>query len=184
MPNYVNRVGETIGDLEVQTILRYEKSEPVYGCRCICGAAGVGIKHDAFRKGTARCTSSLHGRPEVRPSATSAISVGSRGNGWAEFYHEQLNQPQPEPAPETVDPYVAKLRAARDEAATAYKRKAVDQWSQYIKHGVAHNWNVAGMIDLKDWLTVPEQYRQDILDKQASGYYEKKKQEAKNAEKL
>jgi hypothetical protein len=171
MPNYVNRVGETIGDLEIQTILRYENSEPVYGCRCICGAAGVGIKHDAFRKGTARCTSSLHGRPELKPTPTAAVSVGSRGNGWAEFYHEQLNQPQPEPA---LQPDVEGERRKAEKAAQQerYLAKLRSDWQQYRRFGYAHGWNLSKMISLENWYKIADYFRDQIMERMSSGYYE------------
>jgi hypothetical protein len=80
----------------------------------------------------------------------------------------------PEPEPETtVDQYVHGLRAARDAENKRRIAVARDQWCGYIGHGVAHGWNLEKMLDIKDWLKLTEDYRQGILDKQASGFYEK-----------
>lgn len=166
MKGYVlKEIGEVIDGFRIDSVLGYSSNEPVYSTTCgECGTSGVAIRHDDFRKkGKPRCSSSTH---------FSAVKEKL----------PQLSLP-PETEPVSVNDYVANLKATRDAAETAYKRKAAEQWCSYIRHGVDHGWNLDKMIDIRDWLKVTEQDRQSILDKQASGYYEQKK-EIKSAEKL
>ena len=119
------QIGEVIDGLEVQTILRYEKNEPVYGCLCLkCGTHGVPVRHDEFRKGTARCISSLHLHGGVHTEAGSIHgSAQVRENNrvtWSDWRQQepqaQRSEPQATPDPEAQRREQAKLEDIRQAA--------------------------------------------------------------------
>ena len=154
MKSYVlKQPGEVIDGFRIDSVIGYSSNEPVYSTTCFdCGSSGVAIKHAEFRKGTAKCSSSTH-----FVATKEKLPVFSL-------------PPQSEPEPETitVDQYVHGLRVARDDENKRYIAVARDQWCSYIRHGVAHGWNLDKMLDIQDWAKLPEEYRQGILDKQAS----------------
>lgn len=68
------RIGEVINGLEIQTILRSERGQPVYGCLCReCGAKGVPVRHEQFNTGAAKCISSMHGRQRYQPTTIKKV---------------------------------------------------------------------------------------------------------------
>lgn len=161
MKSYVLKaLGETIQGFTVDGVIGYHAGEPVYTVTCsACGVSGVSVKHDEFRRGSARCSSNSH----------FAVTRGKL---------PQLSLPT-DPEPETtVDQYVLGLRAARDAERKKYIAVARDQWNEYIWFGIDRGWKVEKMIDAHDWLNVPLEYREQILEKQKSGFYEAQKTNA------
>lgn len=70
------QIGEVINGLEIQTILRSERGQPVYGCLCReCGAKGVPVRHEQFSTGAAKCISSLHGRSRFQPTTIQKVKA-------------------------------------------------------------------------------------------------------------
>jgi hypothetical protein len=68
------KIGEVINGLEIQTILRSERGQPVYGCLCTeCGARGVPVHHEKFNNGAAKCISSMHGRSRYQPTTIQKV---------------------------------------------------------------------------------------------------------------
>ncbi len=176
MKTYTTKsLGEVINGLEVQTIIGYD-SAPVYSCRCTeCGAKGVTVRHEQFTNGTSRCTSSLHGKVRVMPAASSTAEVRSRDGGWAEHYSEKL-KPQEEP-PSAVDPQIAARKAkqaAENQRRTSELRR---QHHRYFNHCLSHGWPMDKAFTFAQWCSIDDFYRAQILERQASGYYEKNHQE-------
>jgi hypothetical protein len=172
---YISRLGETIGGLYVSSILRFVDNEPLYSCKCLeCGST-VPIAHRLFRQGNARCTSSIHGHVQTKPATSSSSQVGIRSDGWAEHYAEML-KPQEEPPP-GPDPEIAARKAkqaAENQRRTAELRR---QHHKYFNHCLSHNWPMDKAFTFAQWCSIDDDYRGQILERQASGYYEKDTQE-------
>jgi hypothetical protein len=132
---YVNLIGQTVaGCLEIYTILRYQANEPVWGARCLeCMSTGVPIVHDDWRKGRAKCVSSLHGKEPVKPSSTAVAQIISRDDGWAEHYAQQLapTVPSDQPQGPVTVPDPEKEKRDREYLEGVYKaaaRAGVNLW--------------------------------------------------------
>ncbi len=159
MPNYVlKKLGEVVDGFTIDGVIGYHAGEPVYTVTCGgCGVSGVSITHNEFRRGTAKCSSTSH-------FATIKDKL------------PRLSLP-PEPEPETtVDQHALDLKAKRDAERKRHIAVARDQWNKYVRHGIDRGWNLKKMIDIKDWLNVPLEYREEILEKQRLGFYDRHKE--------
>jgi hypothetical protein len=176
---YISRLGETIDNLYVKSILRFVDNEPLYSCECLeCGST-VPIAHRLFRQGNARCTSSIHGHAQAKPATSSTGEVRSRDSGWNEYYAEKM---KPEPVPPPVPDPEIEARKARQAAETQRKTAELRrQHLQYYDHVLTHNWPLDKAFTFKQWCSIDAFYRAQILERQASGYYEKDTQEKNNA---
>jgi hypothetical protein len=155
----LKEIGEVVQGFTIDTVIGYHGGEPVYSCTCGgCGVSGVSVKHSEFRRGTAKCNSVSHFA--VMKEKLPVLSL----------------PPEPELEPITVDEYVLNLKAARDAENKRCIAVARDQWCSYIAHGASNAWHLDKMLDIKDWAKLPLEHREEILEKQRSGFYEKQKE--------
>jgi hypothetical protein len=171
MKNYiVKQPGEIIGDFQIETITRYEKGEPVYSTHCeVCGVSGNPVTHDQFRKGTARCLSSMHGKAEIVPSGSASAQVTGRGNGWDEYYSAKLSaQATPEPPKvDLAEEQREKRRAAEQQRWTEVMH---GKFRQYFNHALANHWLLEKLWSFAQFCSICD--IDAFLAKQKSGYYD------------
>jgi hypothetical protein len=135
----------------------------------VCGASGNPVSHDQFRKGTAKCLSSLHGKPEIKPSTSSTGEVRSRSDGWDEFYSEKLSAPPPpeQPKVDLAEEQRKANRAAEKKLRSEIMRK---KYRQYYNYAVTHGWPLDKVWHFDDFSAICD--LDGFLAKQASGYYD------------
>jgi hypothetical protein len=162
---YTSKLGETINGLYISSILRFVDNEPLYSCKCMeCGST-VPIAHKLFRQGNARCTSSIHGRPDIKPAPSSTAEVHSRSDGWAEHYAEKLKrveQPKQQPRldPET-EAWLKQKADAKQRRTDAIKA----EYRKFYAHAFMNDWDMKKIMSLQDWFNLSDHHRAQVLER-------------------
>ena len=154
---YQNLIGQTIGQLEIYSIGRYENNEPIWLCRCLeCGSTGVAIPHRLFRQGNARCPASICGQPETLPAPSSRLQVTSREYGsipWVQPVTEEEQQP--------VDPEVERRQAAK----AAEQQRLRTTYREYWLHQTKTKIKDSDIVPFERWRQLQPSTRQMVLDR-------------------
>jgi hypothetical protein len=103
--------------------------------------------------------------------------VGSRDDGWAEHYAEML-KPEEE-TPPAVDPEIAAKKARQTAENQRRTAELHQQHSCYYIHCLTHGWPLDKLFTFKQWCSIDDFFRAQILERQASGYYEGAQEETK-----
>jgi hypothetical protein len=153
LKTYVNNVGQDIGTFHVDTILRYVRGEPVYGCSCECGAKNVAVAHDDFRLGTARCSATGHfAAMSAREHREQAAATAAR---------EQARQHRTEVEREQAER--AGRKAAREKAERERVERVEAEFRRYGKH-VLFVWDRRDwLLPLQHWMRMSDEARQLVF---------------------
>jgi hypothetical protein len=158
-------LGEVIDGLEVQAIIGYDNA-PVYSCRCLeCGTKGITVRHQQFTNGTSRCTSSIHGRAEVKPSSSSSAEVRSRDDGWSEYYAAKLRQPAEQPKQPHRDPETEAWLKTKADAKQRRTEEIRAEYRRFYAYAFMHDWNMQKFVSLKQWFNLSDHHRAQVLER-------------------
>jgi hypothetical protein len=81
-------------------------------------------------------------------------------------------KPQEEPPQPVVDPEIAAQKAKKAADNQRRTEELRRQHQKYLNHCINHDWPLDKAIVFGDWCKVDDFFRAQILERQASGYYE------------
>lgn len=159
MHNYICLVGQTVNDLRLDTIIRYEHGLPIYSATCLqCHAYGVPVSHKSIKLGIARCVSSTHGKATIVPGSTALLTTRTNVPGASARTHSQPLQAAP-------DQEAERRKAARLEANRRYDEHVHDQFRRYARHAIATGVELEQLPTLATWRLLADEARRDIMAK-------------------
>ena len=129
-----------------------------------CGST-VPIAHKLFRQGNARCTSSIHGRPDIKPAPSSTAEVRSRNDGWNEFYADKLQQPAEQPKQPHRDPETEAWLKNKNDVKQRRTEDIRAEYRKFYAYAFMHDWNMQKFVSLKEWFNLSDHHRAQVLER-------------------
>lgn len=176
---YEPLVGRQFGDLYIDTILRYECGQPVYGCRCnVCKTSNVAIPHRHFVNGVAQCTSSEHRATLVRQlcensgstSLASIVTLQQTSSSRLQAERAAFNRAS---APVTPQPVIDTITAQRQRERTEQRfresqrqEQQLADYREYVRTAMTQ-WgrDLETLPTLETWRKIADDDRERIMTK-------------------